>query len=199
MARTDSPLPSPPSTLHPIHLSTSPPSAESTTLSVQRGADPGHSQAAGRWLCAASFRRYLDAIGALGQAVAAELDFIVLHVHALWAGCPLENALPWTERIYGEISAAHPTKTIVIGEAGWATHKHTEGEQAKLIKATPDEAGQERYWHELRGWALENQVTTFWFEAFDENWKGGPHPDEVEKHWGVFNADRTPKKVLRQS
>lgn len=133
------------------------------------------------------------------QAVAAELDFIVLHVHALWAGCPLEDALPWTERIYGEISAAHPTKTIVIGEAGWATHKHTEGEQAKLIKATPDEAGQERYWHELRGWALENKVTTFWFEAFDENWKGGPHPDEVEKHWGVFNADRTPKKVLRQS
>ena len=133
------------------------------------------------------------------QAVADELDFIVLHVHALWAGCPLEEALPWTQRIYEEITAAHPTKTIVIGEAGWATHKHTEGEQARLIKATPDEDGQERYWNELRSWAEENKVTTFWFEAFDEKWKGGPHPDEVEKHWGVFKSDRTPKQALKES
>ena len=131
------------------------------------------------------------------QAVARELDFIVLHVHALWAGCPIENAMPWTERIYKEISEAHPTKAVVIGEAGWATRKHTEGEQAKLIKGDPNEKNQERYWHELRAWAAENKVTTYWFEAFDENWKGGPHPDEVEKHWGVFNADRSPKLTLK--
>ena len=131
------------------------------------------------------------------QEVAKELDFIVLHIHALWAGCSLEDALPWTQRIYKEISDAHPSKTVVIGEAGWATKKHTEGEQAKLIKATPDKAGQERYWLGLRAWAEEKKVTTFWFEAFDENWKGGPHPDEVEKHWGVFKADRTPKQALQ--
>jgi exo-beta-1,3-glucanase (GH17 family) len=108
------------------------------------------------------------------QEVAKELDFIVLHIHALWAGCSIEDAMPWTERIYREICAAHPTKTVVIGEAGC----------------------QARYWTALRAWAEENRVTTFWFEAFDENWKGGPHPDEVEKHWGVFEEDRTPKRAL---
>jgi exo-beta-1,3-glucanase (GH17 family) len=131
------------------------------------------------------------------QEVASELDFIVLHVHALWAGCPIENAMPWTKQIYKEISDAHPTKTVVIGEAGWATKKHTEGEQAKLIKGDPNEKNQERYWTELRAWAEMNKVTTFWFEAFDENWKGGSHPDEVEKHWGIFNTDRTPKQALK--
>ncbi|MED6333804.1 MAG: glycosyl hydrolase family 17 protein [Planctomycetota bacterium] len=130
------------------------------------------------------------------QELASELDFIVLHVHALWAGCSIEDALPWTQRIYQEISAAHPTKTVVIGEAGWATQKHTEGEQARLIRGTPSGQNQEQYWEGLRAWALENEVTTFWFEAFDENWKGGPHPDEVEKHWGVFRADRSPKPAL---
>ncbi len=133
------------------------------------------------------------------QEVAKELDFIVLHIHALWAGCSIEDALPWTQRIYKEISDAHPSKTVVIGEAGWATKKHTEGEQAKLIKATPGAADQERYWLGLRAWAEKNKVATFWFEAFDENWKGGPHPDEVEKHWGVFKADRTPKQALKNS
>jgi len=132
------------------------------------------------------------------QEVAKELDFIVLHIHALWAGCSIEDALPWTQRIYKEVCDTHPSKTVAIGEAGWATKKHTEGEQAKLIKATPNRAGQEHYWLGLRAWAEKNKVTTFWFEAFDENWKGGSHPDEVEKHWGVFNADRTPKRALRR-
>lgn len=131
------------------------------------------------------------------QAVAAELDFLVLHVHALWAGCSIEDALPWTERIYNEISAAHPDKTVVIGEAGWATNVHTEGEQAQLIKGGANGENQALYWEALRTWADENRVTTFWFEAFDENWKGGPHPNEVEKHWGVYYADRTPKPALR--
>lgn len=131
------------------------------------------------------------------QEVAKELDFIVLHIHALWAGCSIEDAMPWTERIYKEIRDAHPTKTVVIGEAGWATEKHIEGEQAKLIKGTPNGKNQKHYWVALRRWAEKNKVTTFWFEAFDENWKGGSHPDEVEKHWGVFKADRTPKQTLK--
>jgi exo-beta-1,3-glucanase (GH17 family) len=37
----------------------------------------------------------------------------------------------------------------------------------------------------------------FFFEAFDEPWKGDP--GEVlgaEKHWGVFRVDRTAKRVM---
>ena len=53
---------------------------------------------------------------------------------------------------------------------------------------------QARFHAGLRAWADSAGVTTFFFEAFDENWKGGDHPDEVEKHWGLWRADRSPKQ-----
>ena len=39
----------------------------------------------------------------------------------------------------------------------------------------------------------DGKTFPFYFEAFDEKWKGGQHPAEVEKHWGVYRSDRTPK------
>ena len=43
-------------------------------------------------------------------------------------------------------------------------------------------------------WADEHNVTTFFFEAFDESWKGDPNnPMGAEKHWGIFYEDRTLK------
>ena len=40
-------------------------------------------------------------------------------------------------------------------------------------------------------------MLTFVFEAFDEPWKGSEDPLEPEKHWGLFNVDRTPKLVMQ--
>jgi exo-beta-1,3-glucanase (GH17 family) len=131
------------------------------------------------------------------KAVAAEVDFIVLHIHALWAGTLPDSALQWSKDIFAQISSFHPQKTIVIGEAGWATQVHDEGEQAKLIKGEASELTQAQYYREFTDWAAQDRICTFFFEAFDEPWKGGPHPNEVEKHWGLFNVDRTPKAALR--
>lgn len=130
------------------------------------------------------------------QAVAAEVDFIVTHIHAMWAGLQPDGAMSWTEKAYAEIRDHHPKKKIVIGEAGWATQVHNEGEQAKLIKGEASEAAQRQYYREFKTWAAENEICTFFFEAFDEPWKGGPHPNEVEKHWGLYNVDRTPKAAM---
>ena len=85
---------------------------------------------------------------------------------------------------------------MVVGEAGWATQVHNEGEQAKLIKGKAGQPEQREYYQQFTEWARENKIGTFFFEAFDEPWKGGPHPNEVEKHWGLFSVDRQPKQVL---
>jgi exo-beta-1,3-glucanase (GH17 family) len=46
-------------------------------------------------------------------------------------------------------------------------------------------------------WSVNNNVTTFIFEAFDEDWKGDPNdPMGAEKHWGLYTVDREPKKVI---
>ncbi len=130
------------------------------------------------------------------KAVAAEVDFIVTHIHAMWLGQELPTAMAWTKETYAEVCKHHPEKTVVIGEAGWATQVHDEGEQAKLIKGEAGEAQQRVYYQQFTDWASKEKVCTFFFEAFDEPWKGGPHPNEVEKHWGLFYVDRTPKAAM---
>lgn len=132
------------------------------------------------------------------KAVAAEVDFIVTHVYAMWAGQPLDRGLPFTEEKYNEVKAMHADHVIVLGEAGWATMKHAGGEQAKLIKGPAGESEQATFYREYLPWVTKNRITNFYFEAFDEKWKGGDHPDEVEKHWGLYNSDRTPKAAIRE-
>ena len=42
-------------------------------------------------------------------------------------------------------------------------------------------------------WAQTNKTLVFFFEAFDDSWKGSDDPNEPEKHWGLFHTDRSPK------
>jgi exo-beta-1,3-glucanase (GH17 family) len=47
--------------------------------------------------------------------------------------------------------------------------------------------------------ARTKNITTFFFEAFDEDWKGNPNnPLGAEKHWGIFTVDRKPKLVMQE-
>ena len=85
-----------------------------------------------------------------------------------------------------------PGKPMAILEAGWATTAIEFGERAS-------EAAQQRYYTEIRDWAAETNTTVFFFEAFDEPWKGDPNnPLGAEKHWGLFFVDRSPKLVMQR-
>ena len=130
------------------------------------------------------------------RAMAAEIDFIVTHAHPMWNGKQRSESLDWTRATLAAVQAIHPGKTVVLGETGWATQKHNTGEQATLIKGMPGEDEQKMFYEVFTHWAAQDKVPTFFFEAFDENWKGGESADEVEKHWGLFRADRTPKKAM---
>ncbi len=131
------------------------------------------------------------------KAVADEVDFIVTHIYAMWNQQSFEDAMAWTQEQYGLCAKQHPGHTLVIGEAGWATRKNDQGDQGKFITAEANEDLQTRFYRDYIAWTTRESIPNFYFEAFDENWKGGDHPDEVEKHWGLFNADRTPKAVLQ--
>ncbi len=130
------------------------------------------------------------------RKLAAELDFILMHAHPMWNGLQLEGALDWLKKQKNVVEAMHSDRRVVIGETGWATSVADHGEQASLIKGVPGEAEQATFHRELRNWTESEQITVFVFEAFDENWKGGEDHLEVEKHWGLFGADRSPKAAL---
>ena len=130
--------------------------------------------------------------------VAAEVDFLLLHAYAMWNRQQLADAVPWTARTVEAIAAEHPELTIVIGETGWATELNPEGGEIEHIKAPAGEAEQATFYPGFSAWAAEAGVPYFYFEAFDEPWKGSEDPREVEKHWGLYNVDRTPKQAISE-
>jgi len=134
------------------------------------------------------------------KRVAAELDLVVTHIHPLWNGKTLETAFFWLDSTFKQLQIDHPKKLLVLGETGWATSynpdKRGPGEQGTLIKGEVSVEAQAKYLKLHNQWVDKNNITTFLFEAFDEPWKGGGEssgPNEVEKHWGVFYENRTPK------
>jgi len=138
------------------------------------------------------------------KKIADEVDFIVTHIYPLWNGKTLETAFVWLDSVYKDIKSKHPGKTIVLGETGWATNynavKKGPGEQGSLVKAKVGLSAQEAYLIQHNEWVNTNKVTTFLFEAFDEPWKGGGDSspqEEIEKNWGVFYENRTPKESFQ--
>lgn len=134
------------------------------------------------------------------KEIVESLDYIVLHAYAMWNSQSLDNAVAWTEKTFNDIQALYPNKQIVLGESGWATSSVSDNGDERLIIGEPSEKAQASFFKDYRNWLEANKITSFYFEAFDEKWKGGEDkPDGIaEKNWGVFRSDRTAKKAVKQ-
>lgn len=125
-----------------------------------------------------------------GKELAGVVDFLAIHTYPVWEGKDIDEGMSFTIQNVKEVRSALPEAQIVIAEAGWATIASEFGERASQEK-------QMQYVSELMDWSKENNITTFIFEAFDEDWKGDPgNPLGAEKHWGLFTVDRQPKKAI---
>jgi exo-beta-1,3-glucanase (GH17 family) len=121
--------------------------------------------------------------------LADHVDFITMHTYPMWGHEDIDTAMASTIKDYESVCKAHPGKTVVIGEAGWASY----AVGGKFVPRAGDEKKQKRYYEELTAWAKANKVTTFFFEAFDEPWKGAG----TEGHWGLFSVDRKAKLAMQ--
>jgi exo-beta-1,3-glucanase (GH17 family) len=125
-----------------------------------------------------------------GAALAREVDFIMMHTYPIWERLDIDEGLSYSIENFEGVRAAHPDMPIVIGEAGWASY--TEGNLH--VARAGDERKQARHYQELMAWARKEEITVFWFEAFDEPWK----ESGTERHWGLFTADRKAKPVMQE-
>ena len=126
-----------------------------------------------------------------GAALAREVDFVSVHTYPAWEGKGIDEALSFSIANLQAVRNALPHSWLVITEAGWATTASEFGPRA-------DEENQNRYYHDLFAWTDQMNITTFFFEAFDEDWKGEPNnPLGAEKHWGLFTVERKPKLVMQ--
>ena len=85
-------------------------------------------------------------------------------------------------------------KPVHIGETGWATYSNgfysDEGSRAS------DEYKEALYHNHLREWSKENNISCFYFEAFDEQWKDANNPKGSENHFGLINLKGEAKFAL---
>ncbi|MUP14173.1 glycosyl hydrolase [Ancylomarina euxinus] len=123
-----------------------------------------------------------------------EVDFISIHTYPVWEYKNIHEALEYTKQNYYSVADRYPHKPVVITEAGWATNSNGRGIDPHNVS----EDLQEVYYKDLMKWTDEEEILTFYFEAFDESWKGSNEPLEPEKHWGLFTVDRKPKKVMQK-
>lgn len=123
------------------------------------------------------------------------IDFISIHTYPVWEYKHIHEAVEYTIANYETVAKQYPNIPVVITEAGWATNSHGIGIHSEHV----NEENQKVYYEDLMEWTSEQKILTFFFEAFDEKWKGSSDPMEPEKHWGLFKSDRTPKLVLEKS
>ncbi len=121
-----------------------------------------------------------------------EIDFISIHTYPVWEYKSIQEGLSYTIDNYNAVAQAYPDVQIVITEAGWATASNGQGIDVDKV----NEVYQKQYFQQLMDWSEQEQVLVYYFEAFDENWKGSCDPFEPEKHWGLYKADRTPKLAM---
>lgn len=126
------------------------------------------------------------------KPLAEVVDFISIHTYPVWEYKHIHEAIAYTEENYEVVAGIYPEKPIVITEAGWATNSNGRGIDPEHV----NEDNQKIYYNDLMRWSEKNKALTFFFEAFDEPWKGSSHPLEPEKHWGLYNKDRKPKRVM---
>ena len=124
-----------------------------------------------------------------------EIDFISIHTYPVWEYKSIQEGLAYTIENYNAVAQAYPDVQVVITEAGWATNSNGLGIDTDKV----NEVYQKQYYQQLMDWAEQEQVLVYFFEAFDESWKGSCDPLEPEKHWGLYKTDRSPKLVMNQN
>lgn len=126
------------------------------------------------------------------KRLADEVDFISVHTYPVWEYKHISESLEYSRENYYSVANKYPGKPVIITEAGWATSSNGRGINPENV----NEDFQKIYYEILMEWVEKEGILAFFFEAFDELWKGSPEPLEPEKHWGLFKIDRKPKRAI---
>jgi exo-beta-1,3-glucanase (GH17 family) len=92
-------------------------------------------------------------------------------------------------------------KQIHIGETGWASVANVnygdDSEGNDLQSRAADEYKQKAFYDAMQTWSDEFGASMFYFQGFDEPWKGDMHnPGDSEKHFGLIDIEGNAKYVV---
>jgi exo-beta-1,3-glucanase (GH17 family) len=106
----------------------------------------------------------------------------------------LDYAVMQYESVVHYMDSIGVEKPVHIGETGWATVSNEFYGVSGARAVDEFKAGE---FHRLiREWSDQNNISVFYFEAFDEQWKDAANPLGSENHFGLINLESQAKYAI---
>lgn len=122
--------------------------------------------------------------------VIAASDVVAANFYPYWEKVPIGKALCSLRAQYHKLAAASAGKQVIVSETGWPGDGNPQG----AAVAAP--ANATRFLLEFVSWARANNVTYWYFEAFDESWKAA-YEGPQGAHWGIWDRNGVMKPGMR--
>ena len=149
------------------------------------------------------------------------VDYISVHTYpfhdtyynpSFWTGIPVNESSSNDERIKSAMTRSSNyaisqfesvknyiknlgvNKPIHIGETGWSSISSDNYGQNGTRAA--DEYKQYLYYSNMIDYGKKNNISIFYFSAFDEPWKDFNNPNGSENHFGLFTVDGRAKYAM---
>jgi exo-beta-1,3-glucanase (GH17 family) len=115
-------------------------------------------------------------------AVMAAVDVVLVNIYPYWEGITVNKAIYNLNFWHQQIDDVSQGKEVIVSETGWPSEGYTMGD------AIPSPENASFYFLNFVCWAKVENVSYFYFEAFDEPWKAG-YEGAQGAHWGVWDKD----------
>ncbi|MFH1149213.1 MAG: glycosyl hydrolase family 17 protein [Actinomycetota bacterium] len=111
--------------------------------------------------------------------VIAECDVVMANMFPYWELQSIGKSMDYLDSCYLKTKKASGAKKVLV-ETGWPSEGETKG------KAVASPANAASFLSRFLEWADSKDVDYYYFEAFDEPWKG-TREGAVGAHWGIWN------------
>lgn len=122
--------------------------------------------------------------------VIAASDVLAANFYPYWEKVPISKAVCSLRAQYHKLVAASAGKQVIVSETGWPSDGNPQG------GAVAGPANATRFFVEFVSWARANNVTYWYFEAFDESWKAA-YEGPQGAHWGIWDKDGVMKPGMQ--
>ena len=113
-------------------------------------------------------------------------DVVFGNFYPYWEGTSISNAMCSLQQEYQQLVKASGSKTVVISETGWPSAGNAVG------AAVPTVANANLFALQFLTWAHSNNIQSFYFEAFDEDWKVASEGPQGA-NWGLWDENASLK------
>lgn len=127
---------------------------------------------------------YADVYSVLNQNpdLVSAVDVVLSNHYPYWEGVELSQAVRELSFQYRQLVAVAGGRKVIISETGWPSAGNAVG------AAVPSPLNAAAYFLEFVSWARANDVTYYYFSAFDEAWKAQSEGPQGA-HWGIWDEN----------